>query len=217
MAKDTVFEFPPGGHVGLLIWDSVNEDWYAVLGDADGHIHLDVLTSALPTGAATAAKQDTAITALEKLDDLQGALADVGADELRVNIISIPTTTVIPDTDEKIVGYGGVIGENVSDENLSSGNSNLDTTAVPSDEVYVVTAISAKYVGTSPTLINAYTSGTPGTPTLLFKTSPTSGTWYHEKVFVVLAEGDKIRCRVEGATAGDDLFFRYVGYKFAAP
>ena len=45
---------------------------------------VDVASSALPNGAATSANQTTEITALEKIDDLQGALNDVGIDELRV-------------------------------------------------------------------------------------------------------------------------------------
>jgi len=87
MAKELSFEFPPNGFVGLLVYDSVNDDWYAVLGDADGHIQLDVLESALPSGAATAILQGTMITALQSIQNLVGALGDVAVDELRVNLI----------------------------------------------------------------------------------------------------------------------------------
>ncbi len=57
MAKQTEFPHPPEGHIGLLAYDSVNDKWYAVLGDADGHLQLDVLSTALAALAATAAKQ----------------------------------------------------------------------------------------------------------------------------------------------------------------
>lgn len=132
MAKQTEFDHPPKGHVGLLVYDSVNNKWYAVLGDANGHIQLDVLASALPSGAATAAKQladghnvtvdnvslavtgafypvtqpvsaaalplpsgaatatnqGTEITALQSIQNLVGALHDVGVDELDVQVIA---------------------------------------------------------------------------------------------------------------------------------
>lgn len=54
--------------------------------DSDGHLQVDVLTSALPSGAATSAKQDTIITALQLIDDLRGALDAVQSDRLNVNV-----------------------------------------------------------------------------------------------------------------------------------
>lgn len=42
---------------------------YVPLVDSDGHLQVDTLSSALPTGAATAANQATMITALQLLDD----------------------------------------------------------------------------------------------------------------------------------------------------
>ncbi|KKM24968.1 hypothetical protein LCGC14_1599780 [marine sediment metagenome] len=54
--------------------------------DSAGHLQVDVLTSALPSGAATSAKQDTMITALQLIDDLRAALDAVQADRLNVNV-----------------------------------------------------------------------------------------------------------------------------------
>ncbi|KKN36989.1 hypothetical protein LCGC14_0768000 [marine sediment metagenome] len=54
--------------------------------DSDGHLQVDVVSNALPTGAATSAKQDTMITALQLIDDLRGALDAVQADRLNVNV-----------------------------------------------------------------------------------------------------------------------------------
>lgn len=51
-------------------------------GDAANGLDVDVTRSALPAGAATAANQVIEITALEKIDDLQNALAAVGIDKL---------------------------------------------------------------------------------------------------------------------------------------
>ena len=55
--------------------------------DSAGHLQVDVLTSALPTGAATSAKQDTMITALQLIDDLRNALGTVATDDLRVRLL----------------------------------------------------------------------------------------------------------------------------------
>jgi len=54
--------------------------------DAAGHLQVDVVSSALPALAATSTKQDTMITALQLIDDLQKALASDGTDRLNVNV-----------------------------------------------------------------------------------------------------------------------------------
>jgi len=78
--------------------DSIGSDALRVMGgidgiiyrflhvDAQGDVQTDVLSSALPTGASTAAHQVTMITALQLIDDLRGALDSVGTDELDVNV-----------------------------------------------------------------------------------------------------------------------------------
>lgn len=66
--------------------------------DSAGHLQIDVLTSALPSGAATAARQDTMITALQLIDDLRAALGTVATDDLRVRLLLAnisPFTTVV--------------------------------------------------------------------------------------------------------------------------
>ena len=68
----------------LLGYDGT--DFYVVRTDATGNLQIDVLASALPAGAATAAHQLTMITALQLIDDLRGALDSVGTDELDVNV-----------------------------------------------------------------------------------------------------------------------------------
>lgn len=45
MAKETSYEHPPEGHVGLLAYDSVNDKWYAVLADAGGRLQVEVVDS----------------------------------------------------------------------------------------------------------------------------------------------------------------------------
>lgn len=53
MAPQTVFDFPPKGHVGLLAYDGETEKWTFVAGAENGMLSVTVLSSALPRGAAT--------------------------------------------------------------------------------------------------------------------------------------------------------------------
>lgn len=57
MTKETEFPHPPRGHIAVLGYDPVNERWQVFYVDDDGHVSVDVKASALPSGAATAAKQ----------------------------------------------------------------------------------------------------------------------------------------------------------------
>lgn len=78
---------PSSKPTGIVI-DGIT--YYPPLIDSDGHLQVDTLSSALPSGAATSAKQDTMITALQLIDDLRAALDSVGTDELDVNIEDFP-------------------------------------------------------------------------------------------------------------------------------
>lgn len=56
--------------------------------DSDRHVQVDVLTSALPSGAATAARQDTGNTSLATL------AGTVSGTEVQVDVLTMPTVTV---------------------------------------------------------------------------------------------------------------------------
>ena len=56
--------------------------------NASDELLLAVSSLPLPAGAATAAKQDTMVTALQLIDDLRNALGGVAADQLRIDIIT---------------------------------------------------------------------------------------------------------------------------------
>ncbi len=57
MTKEQNFPHPPAGHFGLLAYDSVNDRWQVVHVDASGNLQVDLVAAALPSGAATEAKQ----------------------------------------------------------------------------------------------------------------------------------------------------------------
>ena len=73
-----------GDRAALYLWSG--SAWVKARSDADGHFQIDVLSSALPTGAATAANQLTEITALQLIDDLRNALGSVNTDDLQVDV-----------------------------------------------------------------------------------------------------------------------------------
>ena len=101
--------------------------------DADGHPQVDVLTSALPTGAATSAKQDTMITALQLIDDLRAALASVATDQLRVK------------GQDQLFSYKDQVLIQVSTA-ATAGVMILTTDPVPAGEVWVITSASIRNV-----------------------------------------------------------------------
>jgi len=68
----------------FLAWDGTAYRVCSV--DAAGQLQVDIIASALPAGAATAANQATMITALQLIDDLRAALDSVGTDEIDVNV-----------------------------------------------------------------------------------------------------------------------------------
>jgi len=92
-------------------------------------LRVDVISSALPSGASTSAKQDTMITALQKIDDLQKALASIATDKLRVS--NVDTVTVsgtvtiqeplsIDDNGGSITVDGAVTAQQATPQNLKA-------------------------------------------------------------------------------------------------
>jgi len=67
---------------GCLGWDGTN--FYVLRTDATGHLQIDVLTSALPAGAATLAEQETQTATLELIALIRNALQSVDTDRLIV-------------------------------------------------------------------------------------------------------------------------------------
>lgn len=110
-------------------------------------------------------------------------------------------------------GYSALAGEALSNTNLGAGTNYLNGTAVSAGEVLVVRQVSLRYIGTVPTLIECQSFGTLGYPVLLHQPSPVSTQWYYEPCFEILVAGDYMRAYVAGATAGNNFYFRYSGYK----
>lgn len=85
----------PGTDVGKVatVYGSDGTNWIALLVSALGKLQVEIDASVLPTDAATETTLASALTALQSLQNLVGALHDVGLDELDVQVIAsaLPT------------------------------------------------------------------------------------------------------------------------------
>jgi hypothetical protein len=112
-------------------------------------------------------------------------------------------------------GFSGVAGESLSNTNLSAGVNNLDSTPVVAGEIVVVRQVSFAYIGTVPLYIVLYAVSVALGPFLLTEYTPVSAQECRAQCFQILEEGHYLRCHVPNATAGDDLYFKYSGYKMS--
>lgn len=232
MAKETSVDFPPGGQVSLWAYDSVNDKWYAVLADASGHLQIDVLASALPTGAATAGNQTTMITSLQLIDDLQNALNSVATDELDVVLDGQNADVEITQTTpaDLVVGNHGYNGSAWKKQNLALGlvdrwkeglgwtmtaaAEENSCTAVPEGYIYFLTLMSVQN-RTNPGSDHIFRIDFNTSPTLFIKWVTGVAQWIPTvwEGYVALGEGDVVTVRVTNGNVGDVLWAGLSGYK----
>jgi len=135
----------------------------------------------------------------------------------QVDVVSAPTTIVIPATGERLEGFSGIVEEGLSNLNLAAGTNSLDGTPVPAGEIWKILNAAVIYYGTAPSALLILAEGLALGLPLLHEVGPSASLWYIWSGEVYLQEGDYMRAFVFGATAGDDLHFRYAGIKMAAP
>lgn len=111
------------------------------------------------------------------------------------------------------IGLSGVIRRSANNTNLSAGANNVDDTAVPAGEYWVIDNFSLLYIGTVPTLILWAIVSSAAQYVLSEVQSPTASHWYGLQGRWVLGPGDQLRARVIGATLGDDLYLNAVGFR----
>ena len=250
MAGD-VKNFPGGKPIVILGTDGT--DLYGFTVDTSGHVQVDVLSNALPTGAATEttlasvlAKLDVALstralesggnladikTAAQLIDDLRNALGSVNTDDLQVDVKSsaLPTDAATQTTlasaltalqlidgialeSNKLFGYNARYSESGSDLAAAGGNVNKYGTAVPAGEIWVLQAI---YATDATTAIAVQLGVNSGAGFQILKRQLEAAAaddifWTGE---LVLSEGDYCRVQFLATVAGDDLYWRFWGYK----
>jgi len=227
----------------VLGWDGTAFRVFAV--DAAGHIQADVVTSGLPAGAATAAKQDTQITALQLIDDLRKALYSVGTDGLIVypgytgamptpiltdaslhaqaDIVSsaLPTgaataanqATLLGKVKDQVFSYKGQLLDVVVNTNADAGFNALQSGAVPSGEIWVLTHSTCWNRDSSTSII--YLAVRHAATVYYLRNYSLPGVGY-QVVWdgqVICVEGDQVEAQLEGCAAGDRIYLHYFGYK----
>jgi len=110
----------------VLFWNGTAWQWALV--DAAGHLQLDVVTSGLPAGAATAAAQALALAQLQLIEDMRDALQSVATDRLQVR------------GEDQLFSFKGVLALHSTDV-LADDDGSLDSPAVPAGEIWVVTTV----------------------------------------------------------------------------
>ena len=229
----------------IQAWDSVNGVWVNIKADPSGYLQLedlgdilkatdlnidgtkdlqvDVKTSGLPTGAATSAKQDIIITALQLIDDLRNALGSVDTDDLQVDVKSQA------DKERQMLGYDGstwkklgmifnyndVIGEIIS--GIATGATHqLFSTEVPAGEVHIIQNVWFRNDVTNGNLLLQIYNGDLAdylSVQYIDQASIILGIHLDLSNPIVLKAGDKLRGLATGCIVDDTLSMQITGYK----
>lgn len=211
MAIPTEFDHPPEGHTGILAYDSVNDKWYAVLVDADGHLQLDVLSIADGEIHLYAWDGDS----WEKVTiDASGHLQVDVAAAIALSVQQQQYTGSAWVKSNLLWGYNDLFAEVVYDTNASAGTNTLETTAVPSGYVYILTSCMVVNINSVCTRIRklAWRSGTEYCD---FDTSSSPAAGIHQPIacWIPLKEGDTVRGVFYGCVLNDDIYLAVWGYK----
>jgi len=150
----------------MLMFSNTTKDGsgtsYVPLVDSDGHLQLDVLTSALPSGAATAANQATIIGHVDgvetlitssntKLDTLETTLTNIETDAAAIETLIISTNSKI-DTFDAVLD--NILAKNTEIDTVLD-NIKVDTEAIETAVELLDNAVDGNYLN-----VNANIAGT---------------------------------------------------------
>lgn len=218
---------PSVGGKPVLPYHYDGADWRPIKIDADGHVQVDVLASALPAGGATSAKQDTMITALQLIDDLRDALATVAADELRTAVISsaLPTGAATSNAQAELLAW--IKGEKLAyidryfqlafNANAAAGTNLLVSTTVPAGEVWRVTLVSMYNWNTACTRLSLWLHDPTLSIQFAIDMAPVAIRPLVYSGELVLKAGDYIRAVFTGCVLNDNIYLGLNGYKMNEP
>lgn len=200
----------------------------AALPAGDNNIgNVDIVSSALPTGAATLAEQLTQTTALQLIDDLRNALATVATDKLRASIVDALVAGSARIGSVGIEGYYSGAWQKApipfgpSSPLLkrhaltvhAGGNQTVNGDTVPAGELWIYTSMDAVDVTSSPTGI--FMEVDDGTVVYIFNNKLVLGANEHfpYTCFVPVPAGSKMKVLFLGTAANDTLVWTGIGYK----
>lgn len=184
-----------------LGWDGT--DFRVLTVDASGHLQIDVLSSALPAGAATAAHQITMITALQLIDDLRAALQSVNTDALQVR------------GENQLFSLKDIYQE-IQDKAAAGAGNNTETYAtVPAGEIWCINHIYACDLTSAITRINIKVWDGVNSYNIIRYQGPAANEQAVWTGNLYMHEDDKIVITFVGCTAGDILQSTAFGYKMS--
>ena len=186
---------------------------------------VDVVSSALPTGAATAANQATEITALQLIDDLRNALTSVATDSLRAILLAGTAEIGMVQArnygwdgaawrkNNLIFGYYDTYDEVLSNTAATVGTNYLTSSAVPAGQIYVVRAMLAKNTVTANTRTELQKYAGAVEYIVKQQLSPAIGFGVEFSGWITLKPTQQVRAMFVGCVAGDDIYLHITGYK----
>jgi len=198
---------PEGPRVIALVYDGI--DLRALKSDTDGHLQVDALSSALPSGAAT---QATLADILAKLDVALSTRALEAGGNLAAILTALQKMDDWALETNKLWGYNDRYLEPLVELDPPAGNFYFNFTAVPAGEVWIIQAINAADVTTARRCQLRVTDGTNAVA-LKDATQASSAEWVIWDGSILLKAGDRVQIAIFSVAAGDDLYARAWGYK----
>lgn len=217
MDEKTEFSHPPRGHVAVLGYDIVNKRWRAVYVDDDGHVSVDVEASALPTGAATSAKQLADGHNVTVDNPSLAVTGDFYQETQPVSLASAPTTVVTAEGGDVIFNVEAAVWGDASTNDAVEGTNYRTSTAVPEGKVWVITYVLAYNSDTDPAKV--YIGKEENTTrTYIYKVhTPGIDIAVNFSGQLILTEGQKLVVTFTLCAANDNLRVYYHGYQMDAP
>lgn len=220
---DNIFPRHAPHPTAVVGWDGTNFRVYTV--DAAGHLQIDVLTSGLPLGAATAANQVLILARLQLIDDLTHALDSVDTDELVVNVdesvlppLAATTTnqaTMLTRMPDVLFNYADPYRFRRIEPNAAAPTDDLLTPGSGAGQVLMVTTM---YAFNNTTNITEITLGQRAGANVfqVHQGFPTAiGMAVFWRGLMPVQQGYEPWAYFAGNAAGDDLYFDVTGYLMA--
>jgi hypothetical protein len=183
-----------------LIFGAEGTNYRVVVVDAAGNI-----VAALKAGSTVEVTQDTAA-------DLKATVSL--ADDQNVQARAYGYFNAAWQRQPLLIGYGGVVNEQVVNLSSPAGTTILDGTVVPANRVYVIEGAAGLDVNTATTAIElGVISGGVYTP-FTRGVGVAANNWHTWNGRLTLAPGDNLRCVLVGTVLNDDTYLRYHGYFF---
>jgi len=174
-------------------------DFYVLKLDSDGHLQVDVQTSALPTGAATFAEQQTQTATLELIALIRNALQSVATDRLKVRGEN-QLFSILQPWRERVAFVSTGATQTVDGSPVGAGTYRVVTTISASNQSRDGSRILLRYISGS-TIVSLHSVLNP----VQYQIADVQGFW-------VLPPDAYIQASFYGIQAGDDLRLYGSGY-----